>query len=89
MIIDLLSQVYYENGDNHFILSLYDYMVAVDYNLDDNDITDEYDYGWTADEVFARFHVINHYGKCILVLPKPRLLLPLYDKLEEEKSYFI
>ena len=89
MIIDLLSQVYYENGDNYRILSLYDYMVAVDYNLDDNDITDEYDYGWTADEVFARFHVINHHGKYVLILPKPRLLLPLYDKLEEEESYLI
>ena len=89
MIIDLLTTVYWENGDNYHILSLYDYMVAVDYNLDDNDIIDEWDYGWTADEIFDRFHVINHYGKCILVLPKPRSLLTLYDRLEKEESYII
>ena len=89
MIIDLLTTVYWENGDNYHILSLYDYMVAVDYNLDDNDITDEYDYGWTADEIFDRFHTITYYGKCILVLPKPRSLLTLYDRLEKEESYII
>lgn len=89
MIIDLLSRVYWENGGNHHILSVYDYMVAVDYNLDHDSITDEVEYGWTADEVFARFHVINHHGKYVLILPKPRLLLPLYDKLEEEESYLI
>ena len=89
MVIDLLSEVYYENGYNYSILSLYDYMVAVDYNLDDNDITDEYDYGWTADEVFDRFHTITYYGKCILVLPKPKSLLTLYDRLEKEESYLI
>ncbi len=89
MVIDLLSQVYFENGDNYHILSLYDYMMAVDYNLDDNDITDEYDYGWTADELFDRFHTITYYGKCILVLPKPKSLLTLYDRLEKEESYLI
>ena len=91
MVLDLLSEVYYENRYNYSysILSLYDYMVAVDYNLDDNDITDEYDYGWTADEVFDRFHTITYYGKCILVLPKPRSLLTLYDRLEKEESYLI
>ena len=89
MIIDLLTTVYWENGDNYHIVSLYDYMVVADYNLDDNDITDEYDYGWTADELFDRFHIINYYGKYILVLPKPRSLLTLYDRLEKEESYLI
>ena len=91
MVVDLLSQVYWENGDNYnySVLSLYDYMVAVDYNLDDNDVTDEYDYGWTADEIFDRFHTITYYGKCILVLPKPKSLLTLYDRLEKEESYLI
>lgn len=89
MIIDLLSQVYWENGDDYHIVSLYDYMVVVDHNLDDNDITDEYDYGWTADEIFDRFHTITYYGKCILVLPKPKSLLTLYDRLEKEESYLI
>lgn len=71
-----------------FAATVWDYLVLIDENYDDNEITDEINYGWTLDQL-CRAKVIEQLGRPILVLPKPDRVLQIYDEEEERESYGI
>lgn len=67
--------------------TLWDYIVLTNDEYDDNDITDEIDYGWTLDQL-CRAKIINQLGRPILVLPKPERVLQIYDEEDERAGYY-
>ena len=71
-----------------FAATVWDYLVLIDETYDDNEITDEINYGWTLDQL-CRAKVIDQLGRPILVLPKPDRVLQIYDEEEERESYGI
>ena len=71
-----------------FAATVWDYLVLIDESYDDNEITDEINYGWTLDQL-CRAKVIDQLGRPILVLPKPDRVLQIYDEEEERESYGI
>lgn len=71
-----------------FAATVWDYLVLIDESYDDNEITDEINYGWTLDQL-CRAKVIDQLGRPILVLPKPDRVLQIYDDEEERETYGI
>lgn len=71
-----------------FAATVRDYLVLIDESYDDNEITDEINYGWTLDQL-CRAKVIDQLGRPILVLPKPDRVLQIYDDEEERETYGI
>lgn len=71
-----------------FAATVWDYLVLIDESYDDNEITDENNYGWTLDQL-CRAKVIDQLGRPILVLPKPDRVLQIYDEEEERDTYGI
>lgn len=71
-----------------FAATIWDYLVLIDESYDDNEITDEINYGWTLDQL-CRAKVIDQLGRPILVLPKPDRVLQIYDEEEERENYGI
>lgn len=71
-----------------FAATIWDYLVLIDESYDDNEITDEINYGWTLDQL-CRAKVIDQLGRPILVLPKPDRVLQIYDDEEERENYGI
>lgn len=70
-----------------FAATVWDYIVLIDESYDDNEITDEINYGWTLDQL-CRAKVIDQLGRPILVLPKPDRVLQVYDDYEEEREFY-
>ncbi len=81
-----------------FAATVWDYMILINENYDDNDLLPEVtdndllpevtDYGWTLDQL-CRAKVIDQLGRPILVLPKPDRVLQIYDEEEERETYGI
>ena len=79
-VLDLISGCQWTNSQ---VITVYDVCIEAQLDFDDNDITDELDWGWGVVELFSRFHVINIHDRYALYLPKPRPALYLYDRIEE------
>lgn len=80
LLMDIASEAY--------AATVWDYLVLIDESYDDNEITDEINYGWTLDQL-CRAKVIDQLGRPILVLPKPDRVLQIYDDEEERETYGI
>ena len=85
-ITNMMGNTYWINSDNGCITTVYDLLVELYPDYDDNDIVDETEYGWDFDNL-CRFKIVALNGRYLLILPRPISTLILYDEFEKSLGF--